>query len=158
MRKAQAHRIDIEAREFRQPSEPAIQQVFETVIEQTDAIEHKQSQPTLEGLGPSGTQYPATFDVAPLKSDTYFHSTTFIGSDELRRALLIGTPDGRDLDQRTGYYSISYASLSIRCGPWNDDTYSQLCDMVAMIWFPLDENDDRQDESFVLHTNASAKK
>jgi hypothetical protein len=156
VRKPQAHRIDVDAREYRQPTEPAIRQVFETVNTEIGEIEHEQPQSTLGGLGPFGTQYPTTFDVAPLKSDTYFHSSTFIGSDELRRALLIGTSDGRNLDQRTGYYSISHATLSIRCGPWNDDTYSQLCDMVAMIWLPLDENDDNQEESFLLHAIASA--
>jgi hypothetical protein len=156
VRKAQAHRIDVDTREYRQPVEPAVHHVFEAVATQVGGIQCEQSQSILEGLSPFSTRYPTTFDVAPLKSDIYFHSSTFIGSDDFRRALLIGTPGGRDLDQRAGYCSISYATLSIKCGPWNDDTHSKLCDLVAMIWLPLDGTDGTQEELFALHETASA--
>jgi hypothetical protein len=156
VRKTQAHRIDVDAREYRQPVEPAVQHVFEAVATQVGGNQCEQSQSTLEGLSPFGTEYPTTFDVAPLKSDIYFHSSTFIGSDDFRRALLIGTPGGRDLDQRAGYCSISYANLSIKCGPWNDDTHSKMCELAAMIWLPLDGIDGTQEELFALHETASA--
>lgn len=140
MRKKHAQRIDVDAREYRQPSEPAVQDVvsvFQADHVQETVSEHPQ-QSVLQGLEPFGAQYPIKFDVFPLKDGTYFHSSTFIGSDQLRLALQTGREDSRDLDEPAGYCTISYDTLSIKCGPWNDETYSRLQELMKAIWTPLE--------------------
>ncbi|USP81159.1 hypothetical protein yc1106_08433 [Curvularia clavata] len=130
-RKAQARRVDVDAREFRQPSEPAVQQVLGTISSpQVQELAAEQSSPMLHGLGPYGTRYPITFDIYSVTSETYFHSSTFIGSDEFHRALSIGKPGGRDLDEAAGFSAITCGTTSVRCGPWNDETSSTLYEMV----------------------------
>jgi hypothetical protein len=126
-RKGQARRIDVDAREFRQPSEPAVQEVLGTInatpVHESDP---EQGLPVLHGLGPFGTRYPITFDVYSLASETYFHASTLIGSDEFRRALSTGKPEGRDLDETAGYCTVSVGTMSVRCGPWDAETSSNL--------------------------------
>ncbi|KAF1836004.1 hypothetical protein BDW02DRAFT_258890 [Decorospora gaudefroyi] len=133
-RKIQAQRIDVDAREYRQPSEPAVQDIIQAtgVIQQHEnRAEH--DLPVLHGLGPYGTRYPITFDVHSFASETYFHPSTFIGSDELRRAFTTGKSNGRNLDEPAGYCNIIYGALSVRCGPWNDETSSRLHDLTRTV-------------------------
>lgn len=131
-RKVRAQRIDVDAREFRQPSEPAVQEVLRTIdVVQEQEPNPEQGLPVLHGLGPYGTRYPITFDIYSLASETYFHSSTLIGSDEFSRALSIGEPEGRDLDEAAGYSVITHGNKSFRCGPWNDETFSNLHDLVG---------------------------
>jgi hypothetical protein len=133
-RKVQAQRIDVDAREYRQPSEPAVQEILKnTDVPQPREAEIEDGLPVLNGLGPYGTRYPITFDVYSLATDTYFHSSTFIGSDEFRRALLTSKPGNRDLDITAGYCTISHGTLSVRCGPWDDGIYSRLQDVVKAV-------------------------
>jgi hypothetical protein len=138
-KKMQVHRVDVEAREFRQPSEQAVQDVLgkktENPVEEDPAEDGLAS---LQGLGPHGTRYPTTFDVTPLQADTYFHASTLIGSEELHRALDTGRPDGRDLNEFAGYYTITHESATVRCGLWNDETSSALQEMAKHITAPLD--------------------
>ncbi|KZM21472.1 uncharacterized protein EKO05_0006223 [Ascochyta rabiei] len=141
VRKPQAKRLDIDARKYRQPSEP----VFETAVVvptsvSTDSTSVEQHGDVLQGLGPFGTRYPITFDITPLKSDTYFHSDTFIGSENFRRALSVGGHDTRDLDEHAGYCTVSHGSETIRCGPWNDETYSRINKLITTIWPPPGEH------------------
>lgn len=138
-RKIQAQRIDVDAREYRQPSEPTVQEILQTTdVLQVQEAKSEEGLPVLHGLGPHGTRYPITFDVYSLAADTYFHSSTFIGSDEFRRALLVGKSNGRNLDDMAGYCTVSHGALSIRCGPWNDETFSKLQDLVKAVSEPLE--------------------
>lgn len=138
-KKMQVCRIDIEAREFRQPTEQAVQDVLgEQVHDLVEEGPAEDGLATIKGLGPHGTRYPTTFDVTPLQADTYFHASTLIGSEELRRALTAGQTDSRDLEQFSGYYTITYNSTSIRCGLWSDETSSALHEMARSITAPLD--------------------
>lgn len=149
VRKPQANRLDVDARQYRQPSEPSFNPVI-LVQSSTISDDLLKEQPgdVLQGLGPSGSRYPTTFDISPLKSDTYFHSDTFIGSEDLRRALLIGSLDTRNLDEHAGYCTISHGSTTIRCGPWNDETYSRIYELMTSIWAPLsDSYDQRMNET-----------
>jgi hypothetical protein len=138
-RKVRAQRIDVDTRIYRQPSEPDLADIFNQQLPRNTPPEQggAQAQLVLQGLGPHGTRYPTTFDVLPLKSDTYFHSTTFVGGLELHRALLSGSTS-RDMDEATGYLVISHNTKTIRCGPWNDETFSFISDLMTSIWHPLD--------------------
>ncbi|KAE8846127.1 hypothetical protein HRS9139_00694 [Pyrenophora teres f. teres] len=135
-RKPTAQRIDVEAREYRQPSEPAVQEVLKNVVVQLPEAASEPSLPVLNGLGPYGTRYPITFDVHSLASDTYFHSSTFIGSEEFRRALSVDKPNGRHLDDSAGHFTISHFGQSVKCGPWNDELSSRLYDLVRFALAP----------------------
>lgn len=139
VRKSQAQRIDVDARDYRQPSEPTVEEILKTGQAANQKAEVEQDLLVLQGLGPPGTRYPITFDVYSLASETYFHSSTFIGSDEFRQALLTGMSNGRDLDEPTGYYSIVHDAISIRCGPWNDQTYSGIHNLMKKLWAPLED-------------------
>jgi hypothetical protein len=138
-KKMQAQRIDVEAREYRQPSEPAVQEILIYVDGGDEGNSDEKNQLSLQGLGPHGTRYPTTFDVTYLQSETYFHSSTLVGSEDLRRALSIGTLKGRDFDEPAGYCTIIHEATAIRSGPWNDETSSALHDMARDITSPLDE-------------------
>ncbi|KAG9185889.1 hypothetical protein G6011_07220 [Alternaria panax] len=141
-RKGQAQRIDVDAREYRQPSEPAVQEILEsTDVLQVPEAETEEDLSILHGLGPYGTRYPTTFDVYSLAADTYFHSSTFIGSDEFRRALAIGKSNNRKFDDTAGYCTITHGALSVRCGPWNDETFSKLHGLVKAVSEPLENQE-----------------
>lgn len=148
-RKAPAQRIDVDMREFRQPSEPAIQEVL-NVTSTTPILEvaSLEGQSILQGLGPHGTRYPVSFDVHPFVAGTYFHSTTFIGSDAFRQALLAGTSESRSLDEPAGYCLITHGTLAARCGPWNDETSSHLCNIAQAITEPLNQQMTDSNPSF----------
>jgi hypothetical protein len=144
-RKPQAQRLDVDAREYRQPSEPAVNEIFKTtnVAPQPEVeAETEPGLPELRGLGPYGTHYPITFDVHSLATETYFHSTTFIGSDEFQRALSIGKSNRRDMDETAGYCTITHDAISVRCGPWNDETSSRLHDLARAVLVPLQRNNE----------------
>tara|TARA_R110002003_G_scaffold41_16_gene2972 strand:+ start:8384 stop:13699 length:5316 start_codon:yes stop_codon:yes gene_type:complete len=137
-KKRQAQRIDVEAREYRQPSEPAVQEIIDVgLLGQRVDETAVQDQSILHGLGPYGTRYPTSFDVGYLQSETYFHSSTIVGSEELQRALSIGRSDGRDLDDAAGYCTISDGDTILRCGPWNDETSSGLHDIARAVMAPI---------------------
>ncbi len=140
IRKFKPRRVDVDAREYRQPSEPAIQEIIKPSTATTSTeIECEIDKPVLQGLGPYGTRYPTTFDIHSLVHGTYFHSSTFIGSDEFQRALLAGKAGSRDLSDSVGHYSIMHNDVTIRCGPWNDQTYSSIRDLMTIIWKPLED-------------------
>ncbi|KAF2796839.1 hypothetical protein K505DRAFT_323028 [Melanomma pulvis-pyrius CBS 109.77] len=135
IRKIRAQRIDVDAREYRQPSEPNLQDLFQDFnIEEPP----EQEQLVLQGLGPYGTRYPTNLDVSPLAVGTYFHSSTFIGGDELSHALHTTREGKRCLETFAGHYHIHHNSTTIHCGPWNDETYSQIVDIFNRLWIPLD--------------------
>ncbi|KAH8708644.1 Mus7/MMS22 family-domain-containing protein [Phaeosphaeriaceae sp. PMI808] len=130
-KKMKAQRLDINTREYRQPSEPAVQEIVNHTI--NNGFEENCSDEgisVLQGLGPHGTRYPTTFDITSLQSDTYFHSSTLIGSEDLQRALSVGQLDSRDLDKHFGYCTIMHGDTVVKCGPWNDETSSTLYSII----------------------------
>ncbi|KAH9875176.1 hypothetical protein J1614_004666 [Plenodomus biglobosus] len=141
VRKRRAERIDVDAREYRQPNEPAVQEIMNTLVPRPQqTVEQEDASLILQGLGPHGTRYPITFEVHSLASETYFHSSTFIGSDEFRRALGIGKPDGRDLDEPAGYCIFTHGALSARCGHWADETCSQIQNLARNVFALFDNH------------------
>ncbi|KAH9865001.1 hypothetical protein IAQ61_008947 [Plenodomus lingam] len=147
VRKRLAQRIDVETREYRQPSEPAIQEIFDAVVPNPQqALEREIESLVLQGLGPHGTRYPITFEIHSLASGTYFHSSTFVGSDGFRRALTTGKPDGRDLDEPAGYCTFRYGVLPIKFGPWGDETCSQIQNLASNIFAPFDVHTSTSEE------------
>jgi hypothetical protein len=147
-KKTQVQRIDIDTREYRQPSEPTVQDVLSHHCHDRQEVAPipEGDGHVLQGLGPYGTRYPTTFDVTCLQADTYFHSATLIGSEDLQRALSIGQPSGRDLDAPAGYCTITHNSTIVRCGPWNDETSSALQEISRAIAAPLDSQPMRAEE------------
>lgn len=138
VRKPHAQRVDIEMREFRQPSEPPPDR-FQNNIEGTSAQSREQGNEdhsVLQGLHPLGTRYPTTFDISPLQDGTYFHSSTFTGSGELQRALLTTRTHARDLDEHAGYCTIEFNGLSLRCGPWDGSIFANLVNAAINLWNP----------------------
>lgn len=94
-RKMRPHRLDVETKEYRQPEStvlpsPIDPQIFE-ILDSDEQI--------LTGLGPYGMRYSADFDIRPLEPGTYFHESSFIGSGDFERALLMRH---RDLDIDVG--------------------------------------------------------
>jgi len=85
-RKRRAQRLDVETRQYRQPSEP-LPEFFAT--HNTDKAQAADSGSVLRGLGPSGTRYATDFDIRHLPPDTYFTESTFIGSGQLASALAL---------------------------------------------------------------------
>jgi hypothetical protein len=152
VRKPQAKRIDVDAREYRQPSEPTFEPGAAAPVVITDEnVSEEQQVDVLLGLRPFGTRYPTTFDIAPLKGDTYFRADTFVGSEELRQVLSVGRHDNRDLDEPAGYCTVSHGSATIRCGPWNNETYSQIYELTTAFLPPPSTSIDHQvnDEAMI---------
>lgn len=118
-RKRQARRIDIDTREYRQPSEPLpIDELADNVtVEQNPRISGQQ----LLGLRSFGTRYPTDFDVRPLPVGTYFHSTTFIGSGGLADALAM---NDLNLDSPRGRIAIELESKTLRWSTWDEEVSS----------------------------------
>jgi hypothetical protein len=156
-KRMQVQRIDIDTREYRQPSEPTVQEVLShhSHDRQEAAPIPEGDGHVLQGLGPYGTRYPTTFDVTCLQADTYFHSTTLIGSADLQRALSIGQSSGRDLDAPAGHCTVVHNSTIVRCGPWNDETSSALQEISRAITASLDSNPMRAEEGVVCDVNQS---
>ncbi|KAF1963125.1 hypothetical protein CC80DRAFT_398411, partial [Byssothecium circinans] len=161
-RKAKPQRIDVDAREYRQPSEPAAYDFLSRTSAQVSGtvVGPDSNQPLLQGLEPYGTRYPTDFDVWPLQSDTYFHASTFIGGEELLRALPKAVSEERNLDESIGYTVIKHDAATIKCGPWNDDTFAQISSLMVDLWLPLDghassEGDRLEDRNNVLQNTST---
>lgn len=134
-RKIRARRIDVETREYRQPSEPAVVDFVDGGV-MDEATEQEQDDNSLQGLGSFGTRYPTTFDISPLPVGMYFHPNTFVGANALARAL---ETTRRDMDSPAGQSSIRCHSETLECGPWSDETYFRLSGILDGIWRPLDD-------------------
>lgn len=147
VRKPRAQRVDIETREYRQPSEPVVDDYLRGVPDAPipDPEPGQADQPSLQGLGPRGTRYPTSFDISPLPDGTYFHVSTFVGSGALHRALSTNQSNARNLDEPAGYCSVDFLQTSIRCGPWDDSIAARIADSTNGIWNAVtgrSENDD----------------
>lgn len=89
---------------------------FKVLIEKSTA---------LTGLGPPGTVYTTSFDIAPLPPGTCFSERTFIGSGHFRESLITG-----DLDRARGFSTIQHNSRLFRWGPWDDNVSTQLGTLI----------------------------
>lgn len=76
-----------------------------------------------DGLFNWQRSYPLDFGVLPLRSGTFFHESTFIGSGEFSRSIQILT---RDLDRGVGVCSILFKDQTFRWGSWNDKVSSEM--------------------------------
>ncbi|KAK8247521.1 Mus7/MMS22 family-domain-containing protein [Phyllosticta capitalensis] len=118
--KRPAQRLDTEAREYRQPSEPLPLCLDEQpIVIEAENVEIDR----LEGLGPYGTRYTTDFDILPLSMGTFFHESTFIGGGELKAALDI---KNRDLNTPTRTYVFTFGGKVYRWGAWTDEVSSDL--------------------------------
>lgn len=156
-RKLKARRVEVEAREYRQPSEPNIVEILGNDIPATVPqveTEHNIEENILQGLGPYGTRYSTTFDISPLQPGTYFHTSTFIGSGELHLALPNNNDTVRDLDEVASFVTISFRAVKIRCGPWNDDNLAQISKLFDDTWLPLSNHDLELENAPNLRTSA----
>ena len=118
VRKRRAQRIDADAREYRQPSEPLPNTIDAVDVYQLPEAPPLQSGNVLQGLGPFGTRYPTDFDVLPLSIGTYFHESSFIGSGDFAAAL---NSASRDLDNATGRITIHIDGDVLDWGAWTED-------------------------------------
>ncbi|KAF2446833.1 hypothetical protein P171DRAFT_429786 [Karstenula rhodostoma CBS 690.94] len=136
VRKPRAQRVDVETREYRQPSEPVVDDYLKGVPDPpvVDPEPGQADQSSLQGLGPHGTRYPTTFDVLPLPDGTYFHVSTFVGSGALHRALASDQSNPRSLDKPAGYCNVDFFQTSIRCGPWEDSIAACIADSTNDMW------------------------
>ena len=116
-RKRAPQRVDAEAREYRQPSEP-LPEVMDLEIEDTSSQQALANGPTLQCLGPFGTRYPINFDTLPLPLGTYFHETSFIGSGDFAASLDFA---GRNLDVSTGRIRVHVDGEVLDLGIWNEE-------------------------------------
>ena len=115
-RKRQTHRIDAEAREYRQPSEPLPEIIdLDRLPDQTTT---GVARAIIQGLGPYGTKYATDFDILPLFLGTYFHESTFIGSGDFAASLNFA---GRNLDTPTGRISIHVDGDVLEWGAWTEE-------------------------------------
>ena len=113
-------RVDAEAKSYRQPTEPLpIDRTVALVTNSSDDLDL----PSLQGLGPYGTQYATNFDVFPLQSGTYFHQSTFIGSGAFSEAI---SPIKRSLDEPGPATIVSFNECHWSWSHWDSQLESQL--------------------------------
>ncbi|KAK7553412.1 Mus7/MMS22 family-domain-containing protein [Phyllosticta citricarpa] len=118
--KRPAQRVDTEAREYRQPSEPLPQYLDDQPIPmETEQVEAD----CLVGLGPYGTRYSTDFDVLPLSMGTFFHESTFIGGGELKAVFDL---KDRDINTPTKALVLNFNGKTFRWGAWTDEVASDL--------------------------------
>lgn len=124
--KAKVQRVDVETREYRQPSDPVpqIQERLSSPPSQAVPI----VAPRLEGLGPYGTRYPTDFDVSRLWSGTFFHESTMIGSGEFQKALDVNR---RDMDSPAGVSTFSHDGTVFRWGAWTEEVASEMAHLLS---------------------------
>ncbi|KAF2808753.1 uncharacterized protein BDZ99DRAFT_390038, partial [Mytilinidion resinicola] len=132
-RKRPSTRLDVEAREYRQPSHPLPVHVNSQSIE---IIEDDSPQLFLQGLGPFGTRYAEDFDVFPLDVGTYFHQSTFVGSGELGSCLHI---DQRNLDLSVTHKTLIHLAQDLWCSAWTEEVSSALTTKFQDLSSQLDQ-------------------
>ncbi|KAF2658392.1 hypothetical protein K491DRAFT_756116 [Lophiostoma macrostomum CBS 122681] len=139
-RKFHARRIDTNAREYRQPSEPAVVDLLDNIHEEPQV---EQKQLTLQGLGPFGTRYTTDFGIKAMSTGTFFHQATFVGSGELSQALHFSE---RNLDAYVGQHLIRHHLDTIFCSSWSDETYANISQMFGAVWRRLNDGDSTSDD------------
>lgn len=133
--KPQAHRVDVNTREYRQPSEPVMDSYLKTLSDLTGPAisQNGDSTSILQGLDLYGTRYSTTFDISPVHDGTYFQVSTFVGSGGLRRALAIAGPNPRNMDEPAGHCILDIKGVPIRCGPWENSVFTHFAHVASDI-------------------------
>ncbi|KAK4548019.1 hypothetical protein LTR36_010739 [Oleoguttula mirabilis] len=126
-RKRPPQHVDVEARQYRQPSEPLPEAI---TVEQSHVDVQPVLGPVLHGLGAFGTRYAFDFDVQPLALGTYFHQTTFIGSGDLAASLKLA---GRDLSVITGRMTVHVGDEVLEWGAWTEDVAAGIARIPSTI-------------------------
>jgi hypothetical protein len=144
IRKRPPRRVDIDAREFRQPdglilSEPHRSASVEAVTV-SDSI--------LRDLGPIGTHFTVDFDVFPLPTGTYFHSTTFVGSGEFHRSLFM---DHRNLDVDAGRHITDLCGRTCSWSRWDDEMATTVQEVFTAVGLKLETHGDLEDSTSPFH-------
>ncbi|KAI4259845.1 MAG: hypothetical protein L6R42_004359, partial [Xanthoria sp. 1 TBL-2021] len=104
----------------------------------------------LVGLGPFGTTYTTSFDIAPLPPGSYFTAGTFLGRGDFATSFIT-----RDLDQARGFSTIQFGPSAFRWGSWNDTISGQLGTMVDQSCEDLQQVSDQDRDSFVSVINGT---
>jgi hypothetical protein len=97
-------------------------------------IPHSRNTPpaafTIGGLFNFQRFYPVEFGLSPLRDNTCFHESTFIGSGEFSRSLHI---EKRNLDGQGGSFSIQVENKIFNWGSWNDTVSSEIGQVFDVI-------------------------
>lgn len=126
-RKGPPQRVDVEARQYRQPSEPLPDH---NVAELPHADLQSTSGPVLHGLGGFGTRYPIDFDVQPIALGTYFHQSTFIGSGDFAASLKL---TDRDLSVITGRMRVHVGDEVLEWGAWTEEVAAGIARIIKTV-------------------------
>ncbi|KAJ5583481.1 hypothetical protein N7535_002101 [Penicillium sp. DV-2018c] len=123
LRKQKPHRINLDADEFRH--DPGIAAILSDDEPHTitPAENTRPSSFSVGGLFNWQRFYPVDFGIPPLRDNTFFHESTFIGSGEFSRSMLIAQ---RDLDGYAGPFSIQVKDQKFEWGSWNDAVSSEV--------------------------------
>ncbi|KAF2762084.1 hypothetical protein EJ05DRAFT_507674 [Pseudovirgaria hyperparasitica] len=116
LRKRKPVRLDVQTREYRQPSDP---------LPITIPSEEPQGVYTkgLQGLDSYNLRFSTDFDVHPLETDTFFGPDTFVGSGEFKLSLTAGT---RDFSTCSGSDLVVFGESKFCWNYWNDIAASEL--------------------------------
>ncbi|EME48650.1 hypothetical protein DOTSEDRAFT_49083 [Dothistroma septosporum NZE10] len=126
-KKRQARRLNVEAREYRQPSEPLSDNTI-MIVDEKEA--HETPKAVLQDLGPFGTRYPVAFDIRPIPVGSAFDKTSFIGSGELHDALILCK---QNLDEQRGCMRVQLESEVLEWSVWQDEVAVHISRIAAAI-------------------------
>ena len=126
-RKARASRLDAEAREYRQPSNPVPENVDEFECSESFIDQQK---PVLQALGAFGSKYSVDFDIRPLEPGTFFQSSTFIGSGDFGDSLRL---QSRNLDGHAGRIRVHIDGRVREWSAWTEDVATDFTEIPDAI-------------------------
>lgn len=132
-RKRRPRRIDADALEFQQP--PIDVKVHERGLS-CDSLPENGDKLVLYGLAPFGVPYTTDFNISPLKVDTFFHESTFVGSGDFARSLKIAL--SRDLDLPAGITVHHIGDRMLRWSAWDENVSSELTSVFDFAGRSLD--------------------
>lgn len=147
-RKRRAQQVDVETREYRQPSEPLPIVAAELAKDHASVTD---SDVVLRDLGPSGTRYAIDFDIRRLPSGTYFHQSTFIGSGDLAAALAIGE---RNIERASGSLRIYINGTMHEWTAWSEEVSTAMAEIAPAISTALQTPHDVTISSWDEHVTA----
>lgn len=127
-RKRQPQHVNVPETWFREPSTPVVLDDYsDQILKSSEELKRDM----LVGLGPFGTRYSETFDVAPLPTGTCFSANTLLGSGAFAKALKHAVT--ADLESSRGYALLKFKTKTLRWGPWNDTVSSELGEVFEAI-------------------------
>ncbi|KAL8783402.1 MAG: hypothetical protein Q9213_004661 [Squamulea squamosa] len=141
-RKRRPQRLNLQAHRLSRPD--AIDENEADFYQQRNHAEATAPKTTsLTGLGPFGTTYTTSFDVAPLPIGSYFTTGTFLGNGEFARSFIAS-----DLDQARGFFTMESSPSTLRWGPWNDNVSAQLGSLIDQACEGLQPTSHQNEEAF----------